>query len=93
MEYGDLKEEEYLVLVLVYDYAMRNFQRRTAPPQERSLPDKEKYLEYLPNNRLVMHPAGTELFKVCIRGSYCFVDSITILPGIDIEDLRYQNKR
>ncbi|TPP50015.1 Methyltransferase NSUN7 [Fasciola gigantica] len=63
MEYPDFKDEEYLILVIVYDYAMRNFQRRTAPPQERSLPDMEKYMEYLPNNRLVMHPSGAELFK------------------------------
>ncbi|VDP94927.1 unnamed protein product [Echinostoma caproni] len=63
MEYPDLKDEEYLVLVLVYDYTMRNFQRRTPPPQERSLPDLEKYMEYMPNSRLIMHPPGGELFK------------------------------
>ncbi|KAG5450939.1 putative methyltransferase nsun7 [Clonorchis sinensis] len=64
LEYPDLKDEEYLVLVLAYDYAMRNFQRRVPLPNDRQLPTPERYFEYLPNNRLVLYPAGNELFTV-----------------------------
>ncbi|KAF6775343.1 Methyltransferase NSUN7 [Paragonimus kellicotti] len=64
MEYPDLKDEEYLVFVLAYDYAMRNFQRRVSLPHERSLPTPERYFEYMPNNnRLILYPPGGELFK------------------------------
>ncbi|CAL8085854.1 unnamed protein product [Calicophoron daubneyi] len=62
-DYPDLKEEEQLVLVLVYDYAMRNFQRRTPLQYDRQLPTMEKYYEYMPNNRLILYPPGGELFK------------------------------
>ncbi|TGZ58225.1 hypothetical protein CRM22_009714 [Opisthorchis felineus] len=64
VEYPDLKDEEYLVLVLAYDYAMRNFQRRVPLPHDRQLPTLERYFEYLSNNRLVLYPAGNELFTV-----------------------------
>ncbi|KAF7234995.1 hypothetical protein EG68_11607 [Paragonimus skrjabini miyazakii] len=64
MEYPDLKDEEYLVFVLAYDYAMRNFQRRVSLPHERSLPTPERYFEYMPNsNRLILYPPGEDLFK------------------------------
>ncbi|KAA3671875.1 uncharacterized protein DEA37_0002637, partial [Paragonimus westermani] len=64
MEFPDLKDEEYLVFVLAYDYAMRNFHRRVSLPHERSLPTRERYFEYMPhNNRMILYPPGEDLFK------------------------------
>ncbi|CAH8607799.1 unnamed protein product [Dicrocoelium dendriticum] len=64
LEHAHLKDEEHLVLVLVYDYTIRNFQRRVPLPDERQLPTLERYMEYLPSGRLVLHPPGTEIFKM-----------------------------
>ncbi|CAH8837313.1 unnamed protein product [Trichobilharzia szidati] len=63
-QYPELRDEDTLVLVLCYDYAMRNFQRRTLLSNERSLEMPEKSKVILPNGRVVLYPPGEEIFKI-----------------------------
>ncbi|CAH8493222.1 unnamed protein product [Heterobilharzia americana] len=62
-KYPELRDEDTLVLVLCYDYTMRNFQRRTIQSNERSLEMPENAKVNLPNGRVVLFPPGEETFK------------------------------
>ncbi|VDN14220.1 unnamed protein product [Dibothriocephalus latus] len=64
-EYPDYKEEEYLVLVTLFDYTSRNYQRRTRtdadidllPPPE----NEERPAKYA--GRVFVYPPTTDLFQ------------------------------
>ncbi|VEL33224.1 unnamed protein product [Protopolystoma xenopodis] len=58
----DMKDEDCLVLAIIYDYIMRNYQKRAQLPNDRELPQPS--LTYILTNsgRVILCPSGTEVF-------------------------------
>lgn len=65
-EYPDMREEEYLVLVTLYDYTARNFQRRTSTNEDADVPPRDERDAKSPKflGRTFIYPPTSETFQV-----------------------------
>ncbi|VEL29262.1 unnamed protein product [Protopolystoma xenopodis] len=66
----DMKDEDCLVLAIIYDYIMRNYQKRAQLPNDRELPQPS--LTYILTNsgRVILCPSGTEVFLAYLRFAF-----------------------
>lgn len=65
-EYPDLREEEYLVLVTLYDYTARSYQRRTSTDAGMEVPIADEVDTKSPRlaGRTIIYPPTLEAFQV-----------------------------
>ncbi|KAM7540195.1 hypothetical protein Aperf_G00000040417 [Anoplocephala perfoliata] len=64
-EYPDMREEEYLVLVTLYDYTARNFQRRTSTSEDTDVPPRDERDTKSPKflGRTFIYPPTSKIFQ------------------------------
>ncbi|VDM27803.1 unnamed protein product [Hydatigera taeniaeformis] len=72
-EYPDLREEEYLVLVTLYDYTARSYQRRTSTDAEVEAVTVDEVDTKSPRfaGRTIIYPPTLEAFQVLSR-VFCY---------------------
>ncbi len=59
-----MKEEEYLVLVTLYDYTARNYQKRTKSPNDREVLEVDEVKPAKLAQRVFIYPPTSDLFLV-----------------------------
>lgn len=66
-EYPDMRDEEHLVLVTLYDYTARSYQRRTKTDADIEVitPDETNSRPNKLAGRMFLYPPTSETFAVC----------------------------
>ncbi|VDO00839.1 unnamed protein product [Rodentolepis nana] len=64
-EYPDLREEDHLVLVTLYDYSVRNFQLRTSTDLDADIPPLDEAEASKPRfaGRTIIYPPSSKVFQ------------------------------